>query len=247
MNRPVAVLLYHHINPHAGDTVTVTPEVFAGQMSFLKEAGYSTLTVAELLDHMSGVRQLPHKSVLLTFDDGWLDNYLFAYPVLAQYRFRATFFLVTGRVNGVNMASQPDSVPSHDEAKLLVASGEAGRVVMGWELVRRLQAEGLCEFFPHTATHRKCSILDDAALAAELALSKADLERELSREGFCLCWPYGDFDARTVQAARDAGYRALFTTVDGFVSTGSDADCIRRIEVQNSVEWLQTRLSEGHE
>lgn len=247
MTYPVPVLLYHHINNNAGDTVTITPCVFAGQMAFLKEAGYRSLTVAELLDHISGNCPAPQKSMLLTFDDGWLDNYLFAYPVLMKYLFRATIFLVTDRVNAVKVTLFPDSVPSHEEAKLLIGSGEAGKVVMGWELVRKLQSEGQLEFYSHTASHRKCSTLNDAELAAELTISKAVLESELGNDCDCLCWPYGDFDERTVAAAGHAGYKAIFSTIDGFTETGSDVSCIRRIEVQNSVEWLIDRLSEGYE
>jgi peptidoglycan/xylan/chitin deacetylase (PgdA/CDA1 family) len=243
---PVPVLLYHHINSHAGDTVTVTPQVFAGQMSYLKAAGYRALSVAELLDHISGICPVQQKSMLLTFDDGWLDNYLFAYPVLMQYLFRATFFLVTDRVNAVKITVLPASVPRHEESKRLIKEGAADRVVMGWDLVRRLQSDGLMELYSHTATHRRCPDLTDAELAAELAVSKAVLEAELDRGCACLCWPYGQYDDRTVAAAGAAGYKALFTTINGFTETGSDLRQIRRIEVQNSVEWLEKSLSEGH-
>lgn len=244
---PVPVLLYHHINRNTGDTVTVTPDVFAGQMAFLKDAGYRALTVTELLDHISGTCPAPQKTIMLTFDDGWLDNYLFAYPVLMKYLFRATIFLVTDRVNAVKVTSLPASIPCHEEAKQLITSGAAGRVVMGWELVRKLQKEGLLEFHSHTVSHRRCTNLDDSELAAELTNSKAVLESKLGKDCYCLCWPYGDFDERTVAAARYAGYKAIFSTVDGFTGTGSDVSCIRRIEVQNSVEWLIARLSEGYE
>lgn len=245
MTYPVPVLLYHHINNNAGDTVTVTPDVFAGQMAFLKAAGYRTLTIAELLNHISGNCPAPLNSVVLTFDDGWLDNYLFAYPVLMNYLFRATNFLVTDRVNAVKVTSLHDSIPCHEEAKRLIGNGEAGRVVMGWELVRKLQGEGLLEFHSHTASHRKCSTLNDAELTAELTDSKVVIESELGKNCFCLCWPYGDYDQRTVSCAVAAGYKAMFTTEDGFTMSGSDVRHIRRIEVQNSVEWLKTRLSEG--
>lgn len=247
MSHSVPVLLYHHINHHDGDTVTVTPEVFAGQMAFLKDSGYTALSVAELLDHITGKCPAPQKAMLLTFDDGWLDNYLFAYPVLMKYLFRATFFLVTGRVTAVKVTAHPSQVPCHEEAKRLLRSGVAGRVVMGWDLVRKLRSEGLLEFYSHTVSHRRCSTLDDAELAAELSISKAVLEAELGRVCDCLCWPYGDFDKRTVAAAETAGYKAIFSTVDGLTGAGSRLDCIRRIEVQNSVEWLKMRLSEGYE
>jgi len=245
MVNAVPVLLYHHINRHAGDTVTVAPEVFAGQLRFLAEAGYRTLTLGELLAFVKGDAVTAARAVVITFDDGWLDNYLFAYPALLQYRFTAASFLVTGRTAAARVTSLPDRVPCHDEAKRLVTAGEAGRVVMDWDIVRKMQEEGLMEFYSHTVTHRRCSGLDRAELAAELQLSKAALEAETGRSCPYLCWPYGDYNDAAQEAALAAGYTAAFTTVDGFTLPGSDPAKIRRIEVKNSVEWLQNRLRQG--
>ena len=162
-----------------------------------------------------------------------------------QYRFTAATFLVTGRVAASKVVSLPDDVPCHVEAKRLISTGEAGRVVLDWDLVRKLQRDGLMEFYSHTVSHRRCRGLGAAELAAELRMSKALLEAETGRDCPYLCWPYGDCDAATVQAALAAGYTATFTTVDGFTLPGSDPGRIRRIEVKNSVEWLRQRLSQG--
>jgi peptidoglycan/xylan/chitin deacetylase (PgdA/CDA1 family) len=241
----VPVLLYHHINHHEGDTVTVTPDVFAGQMRFLADAGFRAITLSELLEMIHGKQAVTDRSVVITFDDGWLDNYLFAYPVLMQYRFRAVSFLVTGRVAAAKGKTLNGAVPCHEEAKRLINSGEAGRVVLNWEIVRSMQRDGLMEFYSHTVTHRRCTGLDSAELDAELNDSRAVLEAELGK--FCpyLCWPYGDYSDATVQAALAAGYRAMFTTAAGFVDRGSDPCRIKRIEVKNSVEWLQNTLLKG--
>jgi peptidoglycan/xylan/chitin deacetylase (PgdA/CDA1 family) len=241
----VPVLLYHHVNRHEGDTVTVTPEVFAGQMRLLAESGYRTLTPGGLIEFIKGKAAAGDRAVVITFDDGWLDNYLFAYPELLQYRFTAATFLVTGRVAASKVVSLPDDVPCHDEAKRLISTGEAGRVVLDWDLVRQLQRDGLMEFYSHTVSHRRCRDLGAAELAAELRMSKALLEAETGRDCPYLCWPYGDCDDATLQAALAAGYTATFTIVDGFTLPGSDPARIRRIEVKNSVEWLRQRLSQG--
>jgi peptidoglycan/xylan/chitin deacetylase (PgdA/CDA1 family) len=246
MTNAVQVLLYHHINPHAGDTVTVMPDVFAGQMQLLADAGYTTLSLGELLEVVNGGRQAANRAVVITLDDGWLDNYLFAYPVLLKYRFKAASFLVTGRTSAAKVISLPDTVPCHEEAKRFVSKGEAGRVVMDWQIVRKLQREGFMEFYSHTVSHRRSTTLGFEELATELQQSKAVLESELGRRCPYLCWPYGDFNEATVQAAIAAGYEALFTTDDGFTGPGADPRRIRRIEVKNSVEWLKNRLLEGN-
>lgn len=246
MSSAVPVLLYHHINHHEGDTVTVTPEVFSGQMRLLADAGYTTITLGELLAMVNGADGCPARAVVITFDDGWLDNYLFACPELQKHGFRAASFLITGRVTAAKVGTLPDHLPCHEEAKRLISNGEAGRVVMDWDLVRTVQRGGLMEFYSHTVTHRRCSDLDTAELAAELTMSKAVLETELGRSCPYLCWPYGDFDDAALRAALAAGYTATFTTVDGFTMPGSDPCRVRRIEVKNSVEWLRHRLLEGN-
>lgn len=246
MRTAVPILLYHHINHHEGDTVTVTPEVFAGQMRLLADSGYKTITTGELLEFITGREGQADKAVVITFDDGWLDNYLFAYPLLLKYRFQATSFLITARVDAAKNGSVPEQLPCHDEARRLAVSAEAGKVAMDWHLVRKLQREGLMEFYSHTVTHRRCAGLGAAELATELKMSKTTLEAELGRDCPYLCWPYGDFTEDCIRAARAAGYSALFTTEDGMTETRSDPYRIRRIEVKNSVEWLQIRLREGN-
>jgi hypothetical protein len=93
MTISVHVLTYHHINPHAGDIVTVTPEVFAAQMDYLADSGFTTLSIDELMKFLRSGEATCNKAVVITFDDGWLDNYLYAVPVLKRLNFKASFFI----------------------------------------------------------------------------------------------------------------------------------------------------------
>lgn len=241
----IPVLIYHHVNAHSGDTVTVTPDVFAAQLKFLHDEGYQTLSADELCEFVTGARRFAGKVVVITFDDGWLDNYLYAVPLLAKYQFKATFFIITARVDAASLRERPDAaaVPDHESAKRLIQSGRAEQVVLGWKMIRELEKSGLFRFYSHTVTHRRCSDLPFYELQAELLESKARIEKELGKGCDYLCWPYGSFSADTLSAAKSAGYQALFTTVEGFSRAGSDPFVIKRIEVMNSVEWLKERLS----
>jgi peptidoglycan/xylan/chitin deacetylase (PgdA/CDA1 family) len=108
-----------------------------------------------------------------------------------------------------------------------------------------MKASGLVDFYSHTVSHRRCADLTPEELHVELTASKRLLERELDSPCPYLCWPYGSFSESAVQSAREAGYRGLFTTVDGFCAPASDPLRISRIEVQDSVEWLRSRLAAG--
>jgi len=101
---PVPVFMYHHVSPHKGDMVTVAPDVFEAQMRFLAEAGYKTLRADEIVDYAAtpalhssplGGERMIRGTVAITFDDGYLDNYIYAFPVLKKYNIKATIFLVT--------------------------------------------------------------------------------------------------------------------------------------------------------
>lgn len=245
----VPVLMYHHINPHAGDTVTVTPEVFAAQMTFLRDEGYQTLSADELMDSIQGRVCSTAKKVAITFDDGWLDNYLYALPLLTEYRFKATFFLISGRVDAASKSGRVDGaeIPDHNTSKSLMLSGEAGAVVLDWNSVREMDANKLFRFYSHTVNHRKCADLSIDELESELVVSKGRLEAELGKECDYLCWPYGSFSSEGIRVAAKVGYQGAFTTIDGYCESGSDPFMVKRIEVKNSVQWLIDRLSEGRQ
>ncbi|HBC0990033.1 TPA: polysaccharide deacetylase family protein, partial [Escherichia coli] len=81
--RHLPVLMYHHVGNKPG-LVTLSPGTFRAQMKWLAESGWKTVTAAEVEAFYRG-EKLPRKSVMLTFDDGWLDNWLRVFPVLQEF------------------------------------------------------------------------------------------------------------------------------------------------------------------
>ncbi len=241
--RPVPVLMYHHVNPHKGDTVTVTPDVFEGQMRHLRESGYKTLTADELVSYIAGETVLKQKAVVVTFDDGWLDNFIYAFPVMKRYNINACIFLVTDWVNNAATgASRSGTVPSHKESKSLISKGFACEVVLGWDRIRAMQESGLAEFYAHTRSHARCSTLSAQELLSEVVGSKQAIENHLGRSCPYFCWPYGEYNDDALKAAREAGYKALFTTVHGVVTPLSDPFAIKRIVIKDSIRWFKKRM-----
>lgn len=242
--RPVTVLMYHHINPHKGDMVTVTPEVFEKQMRYLRDAGYRTLKADELLSYINGKLSLDRKAVMITFDDGWLDNYLHAFPILRKYNVNVTIFLTTDWIEGASEKTSDLNVriPDHKESYSLVNSGEWHKVVLNWKLVREMSESGLVEFHSHTKSHRKCHHLSATELADELEGSRRIMEERLGRPCTALCWPFGRNNALSVNVARENGYSLLFTTRRGVVGKEADPYNISRIAVKDSALWFRKSM-----
>lgn len=104
--RGLPVLMYHQLHPTRRDALTVTPEQFEEQLQYLQSAGYQPISCQQLLDHLDHGTPLPPRCVLLTFDDGYVNNLEFAYPLLTRYGFKATIFLPVGLLGQTNRWDQ---------------------------------------------------------------------------------------------------------------------------------------------
>jgi len=99
----VPVLTYHGINPQIDSTYTITPQAFAEQMAMLRQAGFHTITAEQYARFPGGsAKDLPSRPILITVDDGQLDSYRYADPILRQNGFRATMFVITDPVDRGN-------------------------------------------------------------------------------------------------------------------------------------------------
>ena len=236
--------MYHHVNPHKGDMFTVTPEVFEGQMAYLAKAGYKALSLDELFAFIKGDLDLKQKAVVITFDDGWLDNFIYAFPVLEKYKLRATMFIITDWIEKSSEKSNgiPAFIPTNEESKALIRKGEEQKVVLTWELIGKMADSGLIDFYSHTKSHLDCNILSEPHILEELGESKKILEERLGRPCPYLCWPYGMYSDMAISIAKKVGYKALFTIERGVVKAGSDPFSIKRNLVEDNVSRFRQRM-----
>ncbi|WP_031363800.1 polysaccharide deacetylase family protein [Caballeronia sordidicola] len=254
--RSVPVLMYHHVSPAAG-AVTVSPEHFADQMAMLAREGYTTLGARAFSEYLAGKR-VPAKSVVLTFDDGYLDNWVHAHPVLAEHGFTALGFLVSGwvasgpvRPNAADSASA-ESLPNllgHSAAKAAIEAGETDRAVMRWSEIDAMRQAGTFEFHSHTHTHTRWDRVSAnasskrASLRDDLLQARAALAQHLGDVSDHLCWPQGYFDTDYVEEAQAAGFRHLYTVEPGTNRRHGDPARILRLDVRDKpAAWLKSRL-----
>jgi peptidoglycan/xylan/chitin deacetylase (PgdA/CDA1 family) len=188
------VLLYHRIalTTSAEDPLRlgVSPERFASHMKLLHDKGFKTVTPDDTCGKTIKGGAGTEKNVVITFDDGYLDNYSHAFPILREYGFCATIFLVTDLVG--KMSAWDTSQPVQ---------------LMGWSQVKEM-AEREISFQSHTRTHPNLQTLDDGAVMNELLGSRNKLEDILGFPVRHFAYPYGRFDQRVSRLVGMAGYRS---------------------------------------
>ncbi|HLU79275.1 MAG TPA: polysaccharide deacetylase family protein [Burkholderiaceae bacterium] len=243
MTRSVPVLMYHHVSPVQG-MITVSPANFEDQLRWLRKHGYRSLTCEQFAAHLEG-EPAPPRSVLITFDDGYLDNWVYAYPLMKQYGFNGVIFLVTSWIGEGTLRPHlgedalPET-PSHHDCEDLIEHGEADKVMLRWSEVEAMRADRVFEFHSHTHTHTRWDLGPDKArknehMVAELEASRAILAERLGGVSQHFCWPQGYFDADYIRIAREAGFRYLYTTqAFGRNLPGHDPAHIHRFAVRNT-------------
>jgi len=172
----VPILMYHHIAPYSllnsspeySRIWVVPPESFSQQMDYLVMHGYHTITFNQLFDALYYGGPLPSKPIILTFDDGDVDHYQYAYPILLAHHFSGMFYIITGEV------------------------GQAGR--MTWSQLSEMLAHGM-QMGSHTVHHLDLARLlriSEQEVQQELQQSKLTLEMNLGIVIQQFCYPFGD-------------------------------------------------------
>jgi peptidoglycan/xylan/chitin deacetylase (PgdA/CDA1 family) len=242
-NISIPVLMYHHVNPE-GNFINVKPHLFESQISYLKKSGYTTLNTTDLWEIFKGTLIPPDKPIVITFDDGWLDNWRFAFPILKKSGMKAVIFVVTSLIHekGRRMRSDEGPVnglPLHKECQQMVESGSAQEVMLSWEEIREMEETGLIDIQSHTHTHQRWDQLyadhkeKMTVLGEQLKVSKDIIEKKLKKQCLALCWPWGQYNKEYVDVALSLGYKFLFTTEKGTNTVASEPWRIRRIVIGN--------------
>lgn len=238
--------------------ITVSPENFESQIAWLAANGWTSLTLDQYADFLAG-KPTPARSIVITFDDGYLDNWVYAHPILAKYGMHAAVFVVTGWMGEGDVrphAGQPGATlpatPDHrgcEEA--ILRDNRPDEVMMRWSEARAMIAAGTFEVHCHTHTHTrwlKQAISREhrrQGIAGDLSVARDVLQQQLGEVSDTLCWPYGDFDEDYVQIARAHGFKYLHTTHPfGRNVVGGDPEHIYRFAIRNRpASWLRKRIA----
>jgi peptidoglycan/xylan/chitin deacetylase (PgdA/CDA1 family) len=198
----IPTLMYHKVgDPPPGSKLQklwVSAAQFRAQMEYLKKNGYNPCTFTEWRDG-----KLPPNPVLITFDDGYANNYEIAFPILKEFGFKSCIFLVYETMDHHNAWHDPASEPW---IRMLT-----------WDEIFTMQNSGLVEFGSHTMKHRNLATLPLEDVKWELTESKKKLEAKLGREMVGFAYPYGAgaYKPEVRAAALEAGYAFDFSVKQG--------------------------------
>ena len=217
-NVGVPVLYYHSVDPSEANEVIISPEKLREELTFIKDSGYTTLTMSELNDYILNNAPIPEKSIVITFDDGYADNYANAFPILKELDMKATIFVISNFTDndGYYMTSQQ---------------------------IKEMSDYGI-DIQSHTASHAHLNQLTDEEQLNELKTSKEKLESITEKPVISIAYPFGDYDDNTILASKEAGYSLSFNTNRGLSDRTDNPLSLNRIYVSSlySIEQFKEIL-----
>lgn len=221
----IPVLTYHHLlkneeNQRFRHTSTTTSDVaFSNQMTYLKQAGYDTISLYQLEAYLKNQINLPGKAVVLTFDDGLKSVYRYAYPVLKHYGFRATAFIISSRIKRHPQKWNPDSLQFMSISELK-------------QIQTVFDVQSHSHFLHRTNGNRQPILLSRSQHNIEFDFEHS--RRALSQftpHVLYLSYPFGGYNQQAIQAAKEAGFHMAVTTVQGKVKPGDNPYTLKRLYI----------------
>lgn len=213
----IPILMYHNIAPISENDMTITPAQLDGELAALNENGYSTVSFSELEDYISYGTPLPEKAVVITFDDGYLGNYEYAFPLLQKYGMKATIFAVGVTFGQSTYKDTGEAITPHfnsEQAREMTYSGLIDIASHTYDLHRVERLDG--DSFRNGASKLPGeSDSEFAALfTADITQSKTELEDMLQRPVTAFSYPQGIHSILTDVCVRKAGFSASVTVTE---------------------------------
>ena len=200
----VPVLNYHQVNDEKHSALTLHVDQFREQMEYIHNQGYNTITLAQLYDYLENGTELPNKPIVITFDDGYVDNYKNVLPILKEYNMKATLFMISDAANTPGFVST--------------------------EQMHQMEAGGF-DIQGHTNQHKILTKIDPTELPDALLGGKTSLEGILGEPIEYLAYPGGFNDMLVQYVTKQSGYKMAFTVQPGTVQPGDNLYALNRLAI----------------
>jgi peptidoglycan/xylan/chitin deacetylase (PgdA/CDA1 family) len=205
----VPILYYHRVAEDISPEQGVSPITFRSQIDYLRKRKFQSIGFDDLVDYFRTGRPLPAKAMIITFDDGYLDTFTQAYPILKTAGFTATTFMVSGYIGGWS-------------------DWEGGQTLraplMNREQILTMASQGF-QFGAHTRNHKKLIAIGLDEAEKEIRTGRKDLEALLQKSVESFAYPYGDFNDQIIELVKICGFKAARTVHTG--NTHGEEDLLR--------------------
>jgi len=203
LNYQIPILMYHSVGKDC--SICVSEERFSQQMEFLFKKKYKIISLDELVRFIKENKR-PKKIVVITFDDGYENNYTNAYPILKKYNFKATVFMIINKIGERDYLTK-EQLKELEKNKISIES--------------------------HTLNHRYLPDSNREGKFLEIFKSKEVLENILGKRVNFISYPAGGFNSETQRLVKNAGYKAAFTTNRGIKRSKNNSDlyALKRIKI----------------
>lgn len=209
--------MYHYISdpPEGADEyrldLSVSPAEFRAQMQYLRDHGFTAIDLYDLSLAIVGKQKLPAKPVILTFDDGYVDNYTNAFPILQEFGFEATFFIITDYVD--------NGVPAH----------------LTWAMIEEMAAAGH-RMESHSKSHPNLTEQERDFLIWQILGSQETLAAHIGYTPRFFCYPGGRYDEETIAVLQELDFWGAVTTAAGKMHGFDDRYEWSRLRMRNTTD-----------
>jgi len=210
----VPVLLYHHVQPQAlavekkQTALSVDSDIFDKQMSYLVNAGYTSINSNQLMDAILQKSPLPAKSVVITLDDGYKDAYTYAFPIFKKYNLIGNIMIPSGLMEGADY--------------------------LAWSQIQEMNSSGKIFYTDHTWSHFALGTGTAEKIKSEIQTGRSQLESHIGQKIDIFTYPYGSFNNLAISLLRQEGFKAAFSTIHGFNQCQSFIMTLHRNHIGNA-------------
>lgn len=208
------VILYHHTEPLeiatllGHEKLTVDSTIFDEQMNYLVDHGYTTLSAEDFVKTLLARKPFPEKSIVVTIDDGYIDNYTYAFMAAKKYHVIINFMIPTGLIG------KPD--------------------YMTWDHLKEMNGNPYTRIYNHTTTHAPLGLISESEIDSELAYSTAALRDNLGLQPTIFTYPYGSYNDLAIEKVKEYGFFGALSTIEGSHQCSSQVMTLQRRHIGNA-------------
>lgn len=216
-NYVVPIIMYHQVFPNSDPEyrLAVSLETFERQMRFLKTSHYNVIGLEDLANLIRDKKKIPPRTIAITLDDGYLNSYTYAFPILKKYNLPATVFIIAGEVGRRDKSGLRDR--------------------LSWEEIKEMQESGIISVGSHClGPEPLTNIKNDEDLRKEIFDSKKILEEKLGKTVNAFSYPEGKFNDSIKQLVINAGYKLAVATNPGKKFPPDDLFTLKRLRISEN-------------